>query len=67
MVKKGMMQNAHWKKKTQKFPAQKGRTQHRTGLSKQDCEGIPEFMIRLARERGLQIFEGIAMPKYRHD
>lgn len=30
-------------------------------------EGIPGFMIRFAREQRLKIFEGIALPKYRHD
>jgi hypothetical protein len=58
------MQNVSLKKKTQKMAAQKERA-HRKSLQSHD--GIPEFMIRLAREQHVKISEQIAMPKYRHD
>lgn len=57
------MQNVGAKKKTQKMAAQKERA-YRTHWQ---TEGIPEFMLRLARRQHVKIFEGIAMPKYRHD
>jgi len=58
------MQNVSLKKKTQKMAAQKERA-HRKSL--QSHAGIPDFMIRLAREQHVKIFEELRMPKYRHD
>ena len=43
------------------MPVAKKRT-HRTNL-----QGIPEFMLRLARQQQVKIFETLALPKYRHD
>jgi hypothetical protein len=58
------MQNISLKKKTQKVSAPKSRG-GRLGL--QTLSGIPEYMVRLAREQHVKIFDQPAMPKYRHD
>jgi hypothetical protein len=60
------MQNTALKTKKQKTAMRKQRAS-RTEVSSGSCEGIPEFMIRFAREQRMKIFEGLAMPRYRHD
>lgn len=59
------MQNAS-PKRTRKIASKKRRA-HRACSRGEYGEGIPEYMIRLARERRVKICEGLAMPKHRHD
>jgi hypothetical protein len=57
------MQNVKLKKGTPKMAPQKTRAFQIPAA----CEGIPDFMIRIARERQVKISEEPTMPKYRHD
>jgi hypothetical protein len=56
------MQNLSLKKKTGKLTSPKNRERQTT-----DCEAIPEFMLRLARQQHVKISEEPTLPKYRHD
>jgi hypothetical protein len=56
------MQNVNVKKSTHKMVAHKPRAPRIT-LD----HGIPEFMVRIARERHMKISESPTAPKYRHD
>jgi hypothetical protein len=57
------MQNVKLKKGSPKMAPQKTRAFQIPAA----CEGIPDFMIRIARERHVKISEEPTMPKYRHD
>jgi hypothetical protein len=57
------MQNANVKRSPKKLAAN-GARESRNPVA---CEGIPEFMIRIARERRMKISVEPTVPKYRHD
>ena len=57
------MQNVNVKKSTHKMAAHK----ERAPRSPINGDGIPEYMVRIARQRRVKISEEPTAPKYRHD
>ncbi|MEO5802270.1 MAG: hypothetical protein ABIR24_01970 [Verrucomicrobiota bacterium] len=61
------MKNVNVKKNTTKINAHKSRRQGMNLQTAAACEGIQEFMLRLALEQRVKISNEPVRPKYRHD
>ena len=61
------MQNLSLKKSTQKIAANRSVGRRINLRAMAQIKGIPEFMLRLAQEQHVKIFQDQVIPKYRHD